>query len=179
MNRLTKWCTFTKDVLNFYANLGLNWQPMPSCDIGKNSTWVVEQHFLVLLQWMIWEIFNPLKHCTLIHPCIFLTMVLTANWKCWNHYCNNPTILFTFENQYWRQLCSICTHCHCKSGPSCVLCESVGGDSLYHSHLQCLFGVRDEENRIQSILIMYLFTICLTFVLISRIKSNAYATCGG
>ena len=136
---------------------------MSSCDIGKNPTQAVKQHFLVQLQWMVWEFFNPFKHCTLVHPCILQTKVLTASWKCGKCLCSTPTILLTFENQHWRQLCSICTHCHSKSGPSCVLCGSMDGECLYISHLQSLFGVRGEEERDLIHIDNDFFTICLTY----------------
>ena len=81
------------------------------------------------------------------HPSIHSYKVLTVSWKCRKLLCSNPTILFNFRNQQWRQLCSICTHCHCKSGASCVLCGRMDGDRLYSFHLQNLCGVRFEEDR--------------------------------
>ena len=75
-----------------------------------------------------------------------ITIVLAASWKHWRLFCGNPTILFNFENQSWRQLHAICTNCHCKSGPPCVLCGSMDSDCHYPSHLQSLFGVKGEED---------------------------------
>ena len=78
-NMLAKWITFTRDLLHFNTKLldSFHHQHHHAALIGiQHNKWsnIFRCHFKLWLE----NIFNPFNHCPLIHPCIFLAIILTA-----------------------------------------------------------------------------------------------------
>ena len=179
INRLTKWGTSTRDTFNFHAKLldwaGNQWHHVASVRIQhkqwNNIPWCCYNEWFE-------NFFNPFKHCTLIHPCILPTRVLTARWKSWKLFCSNPTILFTFEINIGGNFVPSAHIITARVAHLVSFVEIQMMTDFFASHLLSCLEQEVKMTWIWSILIMYFFKICLTYFFLMKLNASDAASTG-
>ena len=82
---------------------------MPHCGNGRNPAQTAGQFILVQFQWKVWEYSQPIKLLH-PHPSMHFHGNNTYRWveNLGAFFCN-LTILSSFEDKLWIQLCTLCT----------------------------------------------------------------------